>query len=141
MKKSILLFSVILLAACGSSGPTIAISSPNAGATVPLGTDAMKSVSVSFSTTGFTLMAPGATNCPTGTCGHVHLFIDGSGCTPAGAPYNNDGVTSPVSAYFIACQTPTGSHTVSVELHNNDHTPVTDSSGKTIAGSVTFTTQ
>jgi len=86
---------------CGSSNSTstatIKISSPTAGAMVAAGTDADKSVPVTFTVTNFTLMAPGACGSVADTCGHVHLLIDGTACNVAPSPYNNAGATSPIS--------------------------------------------
>jgi hypothetical protein len=93
--------------------------------------------------TSFTLMPPGmcsggATN--TG-CGHVHLLIDGAMCTPSGAPYNNAATAAgmPVNAILSSCPMVNGSHTISLELHKDDHTPLNDASGTVISTSVMFT--
>jgi hypothetical protein len=144
MTKTLWFVALVGFVGCGSSGtagPSIAISSPSNGQAVTLGSDPMKSVPVSFTTTAFTLMAPGSANCTTGSCGHAHLFIDGSACTPTGMPYNNAGAASPIDALFKSCATPTGSHTISIELHNNDHSPVQNANGATIAATVTVTAQ
>jgi hypothetical protein len=99
-------------------------------------------IPVSFTTTNFTLMAPGGCGSVTNNCGHVHLLIDGAMCTPAGAPYNNDGFASPINAILSNCpasDTGDGSHTVSVELHSDQHAPIVGANMMTIANSVTFT--
>jgi hypothetical protein len=73
-------------------------------------------------------------------CGHIHLLVDNAACTPAGAPYNNDGFASPINAILSTCPTVNGMHTVTLELHHNDHSPILDPTGtSTISASVTFT--
>jgi hypothetical protein len=114
--------SVVVMA--GAAGPSITITSPQNGAAVEAGTDMDKSVPVSFTVQGFTLMAPGTCPSVSDTCGHVHLFVDGAACTPVGKPYNNGGAASPLNAKLASCATPIGAHTISLELHRNDHTPV-----------------
>src|SRR5438309_686473 len=118
-----LLGTLTVLAACGSdsmtAGKSIAISSPAAGSTVTLGTDADKSANVAYTVTGFTLKAPG--QCAgAADCGHVHLCIDAAACSQGG-PYNNDSNGSPAVAKFAKCPTATGMHTIKLELHNDDH--------------------
>ena|SRR5437660_11047747 len=130
-----------LLAACGgsSSSPTatISVTSPAAGSSVALGTDSDKSVPVAFTTSNFTLADQCAGNA---NCGHIHLLIDGAACNPSGSPYNNSATVSPATAKFASCASPAGSHTVALELHHQDHTPVNDSRGAVIQTSVAFTT-
>jgi hypothetical protein len=132
--------AVAALSHCGNnntpSASSVSITSPTAGMAITLMAD--KSFPVAFTTTNFVLMPPGSAGCNAG-CGHVHLLIDGNACTPAGAPYNNDGNASPVPAKFSSCATATGAHTITIELHNNDHSAVMDSSGKTISASVMVT--
>ena len=108
----------------GGSGmaPTITITDPKAGAMVTLGADASKSVNVAFTSTNFVLKAPGMCAGAAG-CGHVHELIDMAACndTGGGFPYNNAATASPAVAKFALCATPTGQHTISLELHNDDH--------------------
>jgi len=128
--------SGISFVACPATGAcvTLSLTSPLNATVVTLGTDAKASVPASFSVTGFTLAAPGScAGAP--ACGHVHLLIDGASCNTAGQPYNNAGPASPLSAQFATCATAPGPHQLSVELHNDDHTPVLDGTGKTIASS------
>jgi hypothetical protein len=105
-------------------------------------------VSTTFTTTNFTLKTPGGCGSVSKTCGHVHLYIDDPGdggtspCTPAGAPYNNDGFASPINAIMSNCTNAdpvNGSHTIRLELHADDHSAITNASGATISDSVTFT--
>jgi hypothetical protein len=72
-------------------------------------------------------------------CGHVHILVDGSTCTPDGAPYNNDGTASPANAILSKCPMANGSHTITLELHHDNHAPVLDSSMMTIKTSVMIT--
>ncbi len=134
----------LLLAACGGSSAkginaSIHISSPQAGASVALGTDVDKSVIVAYTLTGFTVMALGSCG-STAACGHVHIFIDGTAC---GAPYNNTSYSQTSgTAKFALCASgnQTGSHLLSVELHDDQHNPVNDLSGNQIKDSVSITT-
>jgi hypothetical protein len=99
-------------------------------------------VAVSFTTTNFTLKAPGACGSVSKTCGHVHLYVDNDTCTPTGAPYNNDGQASPINAIMSNCPNSDvidGPHTVRLELHADDHSAITDATGATISSSVQFT--
>jgi hypothetical protein len=134
--------------------PTIAITSPASAAAVTVmmagGADV---VPISFTTTGITLMMPGS--CPNHSdsidnCGHVHLYIDGhTACLPMpGAPYNNatpataaaDGAgASPVNAILSSCATVNGPHTVSLELHHDDHSPIIGADGMVISAQVMLT--
>jgi hypothetical protein len=73
-------------------------------------------------------------------CGHVHVLVDGAACTPMGAPYNNAGQASPIDAKLSSCPMATGAHTVMLELHHNDHSPVQPGgSMTTVSASVMFT--
>jgi hypothetical protein len=112
---------------------------------------------ISFTTTNFTGMPAGTCGGVSKTCGHVHLYVDQtaagtSPCTPMGASYNNAsplavadaGPTpfSPINAIMSECANtdPTdGSHTVLLELHADDHTPIVNASGATISATVQFT--
>jgi hypothetical protein len=123
--------------ACSGPPASIAITNPTEGATVPLGTDAQKSVSVSFTTLNFTVQA----TCSAGDCGQVYVYIDDAGCDPIGQGYNNNAVSSPAFAHFAACAAPTGAHALSVELHHQDGSPVAGASGQTASAAVHITTQ
>jgi hypothetical protein len=123
----------------GSGAPTIAITSPATGAMVMM--DANKTAQVAFTQTNFSLAAPGACMAGSTTCGHVHLLVDGPACNAPGLPYNNDGAASPATAKFAQCATPTGMHTVTLELHHDDHSAVKDMNGTTISSTVNITTR
>jgi hypothetical protein len=95
--------------------------------------------------TNFQLAAAGT--CPadlamTDNCGHIHLLVDGAACTPSGSPYNNASGAPPVTsvnAILSDCPTVNGAHTVTMELHHDNHTPITNASGATISASVMIT--
>ncbi len=131
--------------------PTIAITSPASAAAVMVtkgaGTPAEDDVPIAFTTTGITLMMPGSCTDKSDSndnCGHVHLLIDGAACTPSGSPYNNatpasaaaDGANaSPVNAIVSSCPTVNGAHTVTLELHHDDHSPIVGADGMTVISS------
>jgi hypothetical protein len=124
------------------AAPTITISEPTANATVTMA--AGNTVPVSFMVTNFLLKAPGTCLATDGACGHVHVKVDANACnnTAAQKPYNNAGFASPINANLSFCTMPAGSHTISLELHNNDHTPVLDpTSGLVISASVGIISQ
>jgi hypothetical protein len=88
-------------------------------------------------------MLAGAGTCPpavkaTDNCGHIHVLVDGMMCTPEGGPYNNDASASPAEAILSKCPMANGSHNITLELHHDDHTAITGSSG-TIQASVMIT--
>jgi hypothetical protein len=122
--------SVVSPDAAVAIAPTISISSPAPGALV-LGDDPERSVPVAFTVSNFTLMAPGACR-GLPNCGHVHLVIDQQACNASGAAYNNEGATSTLDARFASCATPTGPHAITLQLHNDDHSPVRDASGAVV---------
>jgi hypothetical protein len=97
-------------------------------------------VPISFTTANFSLATPGDPACldSSNNCGHIHLFVDGSACSPQGQAYDNDGQASPIDAILTTCMQVAGSHTAVLELHHNDHSPVV-LSGSVASGSVTFT--
>jgi len=121
--------------------PSIKITSPANGATINIPAGGDPDVPVAFTVANFVLKDAGSTGCPAGSCGHVHLLIDGASCndntTPTAIkPYNNFGFMSPINAGFDYCPMEAGMHTVTLELRNNDHSalkpPVTDSIKVTI---------
>jgi hypothetical protein len=93
-------------------------------------------IPVTITTTNFTLMAPGSCGSMT-DCGHVHVLIDGSACTPDGAPYNNDGTTDMFNAIVSSCPMVKGSHTITTELHHDDHSAFLGANMMVIEDSVT----
>ncbi len=156
MIRNNVFLAAALLAACGGSGggngggggssnATIAITSPASGSSVALGTDADKSVPVTFTLTGFTLMAPGTCGGQP-NCGHAHLRIDddaspcnNSAGATSGDRYNAQ-VTSGASAnaHFAVCGSgAVGTHTITLELADDTHHLLTNASGNPIASTVT----
>lgn len=111
--------------------PGIVITSPALNALTVLGSDSLKTVPVSFQVTNITLAAPGECGGVEGNCGHVHVKLDGDEGNATGQEYNNTAVTAdePADAYFSYLDddgwTSQGSHTISLELHRDDHTPYT----------------
>ncbi len=106
--------------------PTLTITGISAGASIAVTTDAgaSKTIAIPFTITNFTLMNAGT--CPGGasnlSCGHIHVLVDGSACTPAGSPYDNqDSTGSPAIAILSTCPMVDGAHTVTLELHNDVH--------------------
>jgi hypothetical protein len=126
----------------GGGSPTITISSPASGAMITV-TPPNDTLPLTFATTNFTLAAAGT--CPpamksTDNCGHIHILVDGSACTPEGGPYNNEAhAPGTANAILSSCPMANGAHTVMLELHHDDHSPVKDASGNTIAASVMVT--
>ena len=134
----------LMAAGCGGSettsvAPTISIVSPANNASATLGTDAQLSLSVMFATTNFLLMPINSNGCGVG-CGHVDLLIDGSACNTSPMGFNNEGAASPIDAHFASCAAPAGNHMLTVELHNNDGTPLRDSSNKPVAATIALKT-
>lgn len=124
-----------------TTAASITITAPTDNGTLTL---ASKIGNITYTTTGFTLMAPGT--CPsndndTPPCGHVHVLIDGTACndTASGAPYNIASNGSPAAANFGLCPTADGPHTIVLELHNDDHTPY-QINGQTVSATVKVTT-
>jgi hypothetical protein len=106
--------------------PTLAITGVTAGESIAVTTDAgaSKTIAIPFTLSNFTLMAAGT--CPGGasnlSCGHIHVLVDGSACTPSGSPYDNqDSTGSPAIAILSTCPMVDGAHTVTLELHNDVH--------------------
>jgi hypothetical protein len=143
MKKALFVAAIVAAGACGGSSakvPTIAVTTPAAGASVALGTDADKSVTLGITLANFDVKP--ANHCGgLANCGHIHVLIDGSACSGGGF-YNNTDELSATSAVakFGRCTSPKGAHTVTLELHGDTHDPVLDNSGNKILASVSFTT-
>ncbi len=118
------------------AGPAIAITSPAPAATVDLAADF--TVPIAITPSNFTLAAPGTCAGAAG-CGHVHLLVDGADCNDAGTPYNNAGAGNSIAAKLALCADVEGEHVATVELHNDDHSPVKGAGDATVSASVTFT--
>jgi hypothetical protein len=153
---------VLFTAACSSSSssgngdggatgplPTIAITLASDGGSTSLAVqDMMLSgvqatvVPIPFTLTSFTLAPPEmcANNTTDDNCGHVHIYVDDNACTPDGAPYDNsDSTASPAIAILSTCPMVDGAHTVRLELHHGDHSPVIGADGTVIQSSAAFT--
>jgi hypothetical protein len=114
---------------------SIQITAPANGASVDVSGSA--DVPVSLEITGFELKDPGrpdtGTNCPKGTCGHVHMLVDGTKCNDSGKPYNEAAVALTGNTIGLDyCPSINGPHTITAELHNDDHSPVLGADGKVI---------
>jgi hypothetical protein len=98
-------------------------------------------IAVSFKVGNFELAAPGTpkATCPLGTCGHVHVNIDGSDCDQSAViKYNNAGNTSPIDIDLSLCKAGVpGAHTVVISLHNTDHSNV-DVGGTLVTDTITI---
>jgi len=104
--------------------PSVKITSPAEGAMFTT-----TKIPVSFEVANFTLMPPGSgfTKCPKGTCGHVHINVDGNDCNvnATTALYNVAGNTSPLDVDLTLCKGgASGAHSIVASLHNDDHTAV-----------------
>jgi hypothetical protein len=123
----------------GDGGPpaVLTITAPVSGATVVVGPDADKSVPVSFTVQNLAVAAQGQCN-GTATCGHVEVFIDGAACSGVQRD-NAEGGSSPVKAKLAKCTPPTGMHTIRLELHYDDYTPVLDASNQPVGAEITVT--
>ncbi len=100
--------------------PTLSITSPNNGATVPA-----ENITVNAQVTNFKVVdKQGMANVPGE--GHLHFYLD------IDAPTTPDKPAAPASGVWAHVSTTThtftnlapGMHTISVQLINNDHTPV-----------------
>jgi len=118
---ALLIVTLVALAGCyGSKAPSIEITSPANGATIPAG-----NVTISVKVSNFNIVNKlGQTN--VSGEGHIHYFFDVDAPTTQGQP----AVTAPgtyaattATSYTWPNVTP-GTHTFSVELINNDHTPL-----------------
>lgn len=133
----------VLLSGCTTTpattgAPTITISSPQDGATVPAG-----NVTVTVQVTNFSIVDKQGQASVPGE-GHLHFYMDVSPLPndpvkPA-IPANASAVWAHVSGTtYTFTNVSAGTHTISAQLANNDHTPVspivTDSVTVTATGS------
>jgi hypothetical protein len=131
------------LVACGSNAalpgvnPSLAIRSPANNSSVNLSSD--KKIAIGFDT-NYAIRAPGT--CATQeNCGHVYVLVDNSSCNTANQPYNVIALASPVEADLSRCATPTGMHTIMLELRYDNGSVVNNLVGNPVADKVTITTQ
>jgi hypothetical protein len=128
------------LLGCGSAPkviPTLSISSPSNNATV--NASATNQVAINFST-NYMLRTPGQCQ-GLDTCGHIYLLVDSSTCNQQDKGYNAIALTSPVQADLSRCPMVKGSHTITLELRNDDGSLVTDLIGGQITTKITITVQ
>lgn len=136
-------FAGLLTACGGSSGghpgvtPSVAISSPTNNSSVSLSAD--RKIAINFNT-NYTIKAPntcaGADN-----CGHIYVLVDNSSCNSPNLPYNVLASSSPVEVDLGRCMTPTGMHTIKLELRHDDGTPVQTLFDNPVTANVTITAQ
>ncbi len=136
------LCTVVSLLACGSGGlpqvtPSVKIDSPTNGSTVNLPLNSQ--VAVNFET-NYTLKAPGTCS-GLSDCGHVYVLVDSTNCNQPGLPYNALGIASPVEADLSKCAQPKGPHTITLELHNDDDSPVLTLIGNPVTDAAMITAQ
>jgi hypothetical protein len=121
--------------------PSVAITSPRPSAAVIL-PQSMEAPIV-FSVTSFTLKAAGSCGA-TSACGHVDLLVDQMACDdplhPPPSGYNATASASPAMANFSLCASPSGPHTVTLELHDDSGQPILDGNGSTVSASVAIMT-
>jgi plastocyanin len=128
--------STITVTVQGSSpggSPVISIMQPSAGASLPAG-----NITISVDVSNFNLVDKlGLTN--VAGEGHIHYFIDVAPPTTPGQPATTAiGTFAPTIATTYTWQNVTaGQHTFSVELVNNDHTPLTSPVTATVTVTVT----
>lgn len=122
--------------------PSVKITEPKDKATVGPGSayPDFPKIPITFVVANFVLKAPmtPTSQCPLGSCGHVHINVDGTACDTAGAPYNNAGISSPLAIDLGLCPKSTlaGAHTVTISLHNTDHSDVKDAGGHLISDEI-----
>jgi hypothetical protein len=145
LSRPLFLFSSLigLLTACGSSGglpgitPSVAIRSPANNSSVNLSAD--KKLAINFDT-NYTIRAPGSC-AGVENCGHLYLLVDNSSCNLPNQPYNVLVLSSPVEADFTRCATPTGMHTIVLELRHDNGSPVFSLFNTPVTDQVTVTVQ
>ena len=135
--------SVVPEAGFDGGTPSVKITDPKTGETVSKNAEytAFPMVPIAFKVGNFALMPPATaiTKCPKGTCGHVHINVDGADCNTSGAPYNNAGIASPLNIDLSLCKAGVGgAHTVTISLHNTDHSDV-DVGGKLVSDEILIT--
>jgi hypothetical protein len=114
----------IIVSDSPSGTPSLTILSP-AGALNP-STTVNSSFVVTFIVTNFLLVQPnGQPNAL--NYGHIHVIVDGKYWSIWASPNG------------ISLTLPAGQHTITLELHNNDHSPVLNASGQPIMKSITIT--
>ena len=101
---------------------TVTVAAPSIQASAPVSIEVGQALNVSWTVNGFVLDNAAFGGTPEAGRGHVHVFVDGT--------YNTATAGTSVSLSGLA----TGTHTIRVELYNNDHTelPTMYESTKTV---------
>ena len=110
----------------------VTITSPEEGANITTG-----NVTVSVNVTNFTLVEPtGQPNAPGE--GHLHYYLDAVVPTNASAPAipETGGYAISTNTSYTWEDVPSGEHNLSVQLVNNDHTPVIPLAADTVSVTV-----
>jgi hypothetical protein len=135
----------IIDAGFDGGSPSVKITAPKDLETIVKDADhpTFPKISVAFKVGNFELAAPetDVKLCPKGSCGHVHINVDGIDCNiSAAAPYNVAGNSTPLDIDLSLCKAGVaGAHTVVISLHNTDHTDVTVA-GKLVSDTITINT-
>lgn len=121
--------------------PTLTLTAPAANAVVALGTDADKSIALTFTSTNLTLKAAGQCGSDTSNCGSLAVEVDGDSCDDAatGTPaVNSRGTASPINARLVHCGTAAGAHVIKLTVVKDDLTPLL-ANGQPVAAKVAIT--
>jgi len=141
--------------ASGGSTATITINAPADGANVIAelemdGDEVELEVEIEFTVTNFTLKEPGTCG-GAAACGHVHIKVDGDNCDDTEEdgtmlPFNEEVFVSPSGADLLYCggvslgpdgvEGADGGHTITVQLHNDDESAVTNTIGVIVSDQV-----
>ena len=115
-----------------SKTPQITITQPQNGATIPSG-----DITITVNVKNFTLVNQLGGPSVSGQ-GHIHYFMDVSPPTTPGQPAVTAAGTyaATINTSYTWQNVPAGSHTFSVELVNNDHTPLNPAVVSTITVTV-----
>lgn len=143
LPPALLLAVLSIVPAHAQEAPSLSITWPPEGATIPLGPDAEGVVGVVVSS-NFKLMPAGACNGES-RCGHVHMKLDpqGDSCNIPGKTYNSmnsDFGGEMIKARFGHCPSPAGEHVIGVLLADDHHQPVLVD-GKPVTALVSVTTK
>lgn len=122
--------------AAAEPAPTVTITSPGNGASLPQG-----NITVTAAVANFNVVdKQGQANVPGE--GHLHFYLDVSAPTVPGVPaVPTSGTWAHVSGTtYTFLNVGPGTHTISVQLVNNDHTPVVPAAMDSVTINVTSTT-
>ena len=111
---------VLLALKLGATAPVLSIARPVAGSTIPAGDITVNAAALNFSVVDKQGQANNAGE------GHLHFYLDVDAPTTAGQPaIPTSGTWAHVSGTsYTFPKVAAGAHTISVELVNNDHTPL-----------------